>query len=247
MSAIVGSLHLLDPDPAVRARAVELDRARLRLAQALGASGLIEVPAFGPCRFPELANTAPPHRTEDELLVAALRSLAPDIRQTGVRLLIEPLTKRETHYMNLQSHGARVIEESQTPVWRCSVTSITCRWRNPTSPRRQACRPHGVVHLADGSARTEPGSLPFDYRPGFHALKAAGFDGWLTMGARPPTTPRRALAPCAGLCQAAMGGGLNPMGALSACTSCRRDARSMRGTQARQSPCSPTGSTGARS
>jgi sugar phosphate isomerase/epimerase len=84
VSAIVGSLHLLDPDPALRARAVELDRARLRLAQALGASGVIEVPAFGPCRFPDVANTPPPHRREDELLVAALRSLAPDIRQSGV-------------------------------------------------------------------------------------------------------------------------------------------------------------------
>ena len=29
----------------------------------------------------------------------------------------------------------------------------------------------GYVHLADGLKRTEPGSLPFDYRPGFHALK----------------------------------------------------------------------------
>jgi hypothetical protein len=27
------------------------------------------------------------------------------------------------------------------------------------------------VHLADGAERTEPGSLPFDYRLGFGALK----------------------------------------------------------------------------
>jgi sugar phosphate isomerase/epimerase len=37
------------------------------------------------------------------------------------------------------------------------------------------------VHLADGEARTRPGSLPFDYRPGFRSLKAHGFSGWLTM------------------------------------------------------------------
>jgi hypothetical protein len=55
VSAVVGSLKLLDPDPDTRAQAVELDKRRLQLASALGASGVIEVPAFGPCRFPAIA------------------------------------------------------------------------------------------------------------------------------------------------------------------------------------------------
>ena len=32
----------------------------------------------------------------------------------------------------------------------------------------------GYAHLADGEKRTEPGSLPFDYRPAFRALKKWG-------------------------------------------------------------------------
>ena len=56
-----------------------------------GATGVIEVPAFGECRFPELANTPSPHRKEDALLVEGLRALAPDIARTGVGVLIEPL------------------------------------------------------------------------------------------------------------------------------------------------------------
>jgi sugar phosphate isomerase/epimerase len=35
--------------------------------------------------------------------------------------------------------------------------------------------------LADGKARTAPGTLPFDYRPGFRALKDWNFSGWLNM------------------------------------------------------------------
>ena len=196
VSAIVGSLHLLDPDPAVRTRAMELDRERLGLAQALGASGVIEVPAFGPCHFPEVANTPPPHRKEDELLVAALRSLAPDIRRTGVRLLIEPLTKGETHYMNLQSHGARVIEESQTPGAALLSDFYHMQMEEPDIAATLGTygRHTAYVHLADGAARTEPGSLPFDYRPGFHALKAAGFDGWLTMECKATDNAEAALA-----------------------------------------------------
>jgi sugar phosphate isomerase/epimerase len=50
------------------------------------------------------------------------------------------------------------------------------------------------VHLADGKARTEPGSLPFDYRPGFAALKKWGFSGWLTMECKATDNPEAALA-----------------------------------------------------
>jgi sugar phosphate isomerase/epimerase len=50
------------------------------------------------------------------------------------------------------------------------------------------------VHLADGAARTEPGSLPFDYRPGFRALKRAGFRGWLTMECKATDNAEAALA-----------------------------------------------------
>src|SRR5829696_5152905 len=60
VSAIVGSLALLEPDPAARRRAVALDRSRIKLAHRLGAVGVIEVPVFGACRFPELANAGAP-------------------------------------------------------------------------------------------------------------------------------------------------------------------------------------------
>ena len=57
VSAIVGSIKLLDPDPEVRSAAIDLDRERLELARQLGAMGLIEVPTFGPCRFGQGTDT----------------------------------------------------------------------------------------------------------------------------------------------------------------------------------------------
>ena len=48
--------------------------------------------------------------------------------------------------------------------------------------------------FADGTARTEPGSLPFDYRPGFGALKQWGFSGWLTVESVATANPAAALA-----------------------------------------------------
>ena len=158
--------------------------------------GVIEVPVFGPCRYPEMANTPGPHRREDDLLIEGLRALAPDLAGTGVQILIEPLTAKETHYMNLQQHGP--------PGHRGggNVRDGLAERLLPHAARGAGYRADALatvgrhtayVHLADGARRTEPGSLPFDYRPGFRALKAHGFCGWLTMECKATDDPASSL------------------------------------------------------
>jgi sugar phosphate isomerase/epimerase len=196
ISAIVGSIKLLDPDPAERAKAIELDRRRLEMAQALGAMAVIEVPTFGACRFPETAGKSSPHAVEDRLLVEALKQLAPDVARTGVKILLEPLTKKETHYMNLQGHGARIIQESGGQCARLlsDFYHMQMEERDIVETLTKIGKYTGYVHMADGAKRTEPGSLPFDYRPGFRALKNAGYCGWLTVESRASGDPEAALA-----------------------------------------------------
>ncbi len=176
VSAIVGSLGLLAADPGARREGIELTRKRLHLARELGAAALIEVPTFGPCKFPE-------HGPEDRLLAEALTSLAPDVKRTGVMLLLEPLTRKETHYMNTQAHGARVLEQVGEPGIRLLSDFYHMQLEEPDVGKTLATlgRHTGYVHLADGEPRTFPGSLPFDYRPGFRSLKRHRFSGWLTM------------------------------------------------------------------
>jgi sugar phosphate isomerase/epimerase len=195
VSAIVGSIQLLDPDPAVRAKAVELDRKRLEMARALGAVAVIEVPAFGPCRFPETAGTPGPHAAEDRLLIDAIRQLAPDVQRTGVKILLEPLSKKETHYMNLQGHGARIIEQSGGQCARLlsDFYHMQMEEQDIGDALTRFGKYTGYVHMADGVKRTEPGSLPFDYRPGFKALKKAGYCGWLTVESSASDDPDAAL------------------------------------------------------
>jgi sugar phosphate isomerase/epimerase len=195
VSAIVGSVQLLDPDPTVRAKAVELDRKRLEMARDLGAEAVIEVPTFGPCRFPEAAGTPGPHAVEDRLLIDALKQLAPDVQRTGVKILLEPLTKKRTHYMNLQGHGARIIEQSGGRCARLLSDFYHMQMEEPDigDTLRRYGKYTGYVHLADGVKRTEPGSLPFDYRPGFKAIKKAGYCGWLTVESSASDDPDAAL------------------------------------------------------
>ncbi len=194
VSAIVGSLKLLNPDPKVRADGVKLDRDRLRIAAELGASGVVEVPIFGPCQL-GLEPEAACKEKEDQLLVEGLKQLVSDTERTGVTLLLEPLTRKETHFMNLQGHGSRIIEEVgggnfgllsdfyHMQMEEGNIARTLERWGQQTR----------YVHMADGEARTEPGSLPFDYRPGFRALKDHGYDGWLTIESGATDDPESAL------------------------------------------------------
>lgn len=195
VSAIVGSLGLLDTDPEKRAAAVELDRRRLQMAQELRADFLIEVPIFGPNRFQDLSPVMTPREIEERLLIAGLKQLIPDMKRTGVTVLLEPLTQKETHFMNLQSQGAAVIKAIGEPTIKLlsdfyhmqmeeqDIGQTLSRYGNHTA----------YVHLADGEKRTEPGSLPFDYRPGFRALKKWKFAGWLTMESKATDTADAAL------------------------------------------------------
>jgi len=195
VSAIVGSLKLLDTDPRVRAEAIELDRRRLEMAKELGASGVIEVPIFGPNRFQDLSPIMTPREIEDRLLVAALQQLAPDVARTGVNILIEPLTKKETHYLNLQSHGVEIIKAVAASGFKLLSDFYHMQMEEKDiAETLAACGAYtGYVHLADGVKRTEPGSLRFDYRPGFWALKNAGFAGWLTVESGATDNPEAAL------------------------------------------------------
>jgi sugar phosphate isomerase/epimerase len=195
VSAMVGSIKLLDTDPQVRAEAVETDRKRLEVAQALGASALIEVPTFGPCKFQDLSPIMTPREIEDRLLVAGLKQLIPDVQRTGVKLIIEPCNRKETHYIYQQSQAAEIIEQVNAPGFNLlsDFYHMQLEEKDIAETLARYGKYTAYVHLADGAARTEPGSLPFDYRPGFHALKNWGFSGWLTVESKATDNPEAAL------------------------------------------------------
>jgi sugar phosphate isomerase/epimerase len=195
VSAITGSIKLLDTDPAVRAQAVELDCQRLEMARTLGASDVLEVPTFGPNRFQDISPIMTPREIEERLLVTELKELAPDVQRTGINLMLEPCNRKETHFMYLQSQAAGFIEAVGAPGFK--LISDFYHMQLEEQDIAETLKKYGkytvYVHLADGKARTEPGSLPFDYRPGFRALKNWGFSGWLNMEFRTSGSPEAEL------------------------------------------------------
>ena len=196
VSAITGSIKLIDTDPVIRAQAVETDRQRLEMARILGASDLLEVPTFGPNRFQDISPLMTPREIEERLLVLQLKQLVPDVQRTGVNLMIEACNRKETHFMYLQSQAAGFVEAVGAPGFKLisDFYHMQLEEQDIAATLKKYGKYTVYVHLADGKARTEPGSLPFDYRPGFHALKEWGFSGWLNMEFRPTDSPEPALA-----------------------------------------------------
>lgn len=183
VSAIIGSIFLLDVDPAKRAKAIELDRQRLQMAKVLKAEFMNEVPVFGAPLFQDLSPVMNVREIEEKLLIAQLKELASDVEKSGVTLMLEPCNRKETHFMNRQEQAARIIEAVGSPSIGILSDFYHMQLEEPSIP--EALSRYGkytsYVHMADGEQRMEPGSLPFDYRPGFHELKKWGYSGWLTV------------------------------------------------------------------
>jgi sugar phosphate isomerase/epimerase len=196
VSAIVGSIQLLDTDPQKRAEGVELDRRRLRMAKQLGADCVIEVPVFGANKFHDISPLMTAREVEEKLLIGGLKQLAVDVERTGITLLLEPCNRKETHFMNRQSQAAETIEAVGAAGFR--TLSDFYHMQLEEQDIGQTLGRYGkytaYVHLADGAERTEPGSLPFDYRPGFRALKKWGYAGWLTVESGATDNPEGALS-----------------------------------------------------
>jgi sugar phosphate isomerase/epimerase len=97
--------------------------------------------------------------------------------------MLEPCNQKETHFMYLQSQAAGFIEAVDAPGFKIlsDFYHMQLEERDIAATLREYGKYTAYVHLADGKARTAPGTLPFDYRPGFRALKEWGFSGWLTM------------------------------------------------------------------
>ena len=195
VSAIVGSIELLHIDAEKRSKAIETDRRRLETATALKADCLIEVPTFGPSRFPDLSPLMNAREVEERLLMAGLKQLAGDIERSGVTLLLEPCNHKETPFMYRQSQAARVIEGVGSPAIGILSDFYHMQLEEPNiaATLAQYGRYTRYVHLADGEKRLEPGSLPFDYRPGFRELKKWGYAGWLTIESKATDRPEAAL------------------------------------------------------
>ena len=182
---VAGSGALLDPDPRERVAGKELTKERLHLAGMLGAAGVLVVPQFGPApRLPDLSPYKTAAELERELFVMQLRELAPAAAEAGAPVFLEPLNRYEQHLVNRLDQGVVFCEQVGADIKIMADFFHMNIEEADIAGSIRAAGPHIVyVHVAD-SNRLQPGRGHLDFRPGFTALKEAGYDGYLGIECR---------------------------------------------------------------
>jgi sugar phosphate isomerase/epimerase len=177
--SIDGGVGLLDPDPHRRAATLDQIRARLDLAAALGARGVLLVPQFG--RSPVLPDLSPLSSAADlerDLLVLQLRELLPAASAAGVPLYLEPLNRYEAHLVNRLEQGLAVADEAGHGIGvLADFFHMNIEEANIAASITAARGRIVHVHVAD-SNRRQPGLGHLDFGPGLAALKAGGYNGY---------------------------------------------------------------------
>jgi len=171
-------LYLTSPDPAVQQRTVDYLGLLARTCSALGGTVLV----FG---SPQQRNLLPGVSAEQALDIAAdvFRRAMPEIASCGARLCMEPLTKKETDFINTCAEAVQLIERIDHPEFVLhqdvkamlgaeseSVESLIKNFRN-------LC---GHFHVNDTNL-LGPGMGDTDFRPILTALHDVDYDGWVSV------------------------------------------------------------------
>ncbi|MFD1677161.1 sugar phosphate isomerase/epimerase family protein [Alicyclobacillus fodiniaquatilis] len=187
---------LLFPQKEDRLQSREEIKQLLSLAAEVGAKdGVIVVPIFGSPQLPDLTPWKTPLEMEEELLVEQLGELAEYAGQQGTKVILEPLNRYETHYINRLEQAVHICErvKSQHMTILADFFHMSIEESDIASSIRKASDWIGYVHLAD-SNRLLPGLGHTDFRSGFAALKESGYKGWMSLECGVPGDPAETLA-----------------------------------------------------
>ncbi len=191
---------LLDPDAGERRKALEQISRVLRVAETIGAGGLILVPIFGPPRLPDLSPLASARDLERDLLVELLKRIAEDLDKDNVTttVLLEPLNRYETHFLKTLDDAVDIAQRVAHPKVKIMADFFHMHIEEPNTPEaiKRAGDWIAHVHLADNT-RLLPGTGDIDFAAGFSALKEIGYDKYMALECGVPGDPDVELPKCA--------------------------------------------------
>lgn len=169
---------LLSADPAERQAQIEQLKGVCALAEECGVRAVIIVPVFGGPRLPDLTPWRSVVELEEALLDVVLPQVGDIAASHGVTLVMEPLNRYETHFLNTLAHGAAICQRVGHPNVRVMADFFHMHIEEADLAASLAGNLPYVshVHLAD-SNRNLPGCGHTDFAPAFRVLKNSGFRG----------------------------------------------------------------------
>ncbi len=148
----------------------------LTAAGALGSTGLIIVPAFN-------GQTKLDHKESRELLVKLLPELGDHAQKAGTRILLEPLNRRECHFLRQVSDAAAICRDVNNPgiALMGDFWHMTWEETSDTAAFLSAAKYLHHVHMASRKSRRMPGEDDGDnYVDGFRGLKLIGYQDFVS-------------------------------------------------------------------
>ncbi len=185
----------LVPDPADRARRFAALADLLRLADALGAGGVVSVPVRPPHAFPEMKDR------DQELLTLAVdefRRWTEALPAGTAAVFLEPLNRYEAFFLNRVGQATALAAQVDHPRVQAlgDLFHMNIEETDPGDPLVAAGKRLGHVHIADNN-RFEPGAGCLNFGPAFAALKAIDYQGFVSIECWSPKGPRLSGDPAA--------------------------------------------------
>lgn len=180
--------NLLSADRSERELAMREIKSKLSAASRLEAVGLIVVPIFGKAVLPDLY---PLYSTIEELerrlLVEELKDLGKYAEEVGSYILLEPLNRYETHFINRLEQAVEICEELKMEYIKIMADVFHMNIEEADIPKsiKEAGEYIRHVHLAD-SNRYVPGYGHTDFKSIFDALKDIKYGYYMALECRVP-------------------------------------------------------------
>lgn len=171
-------LYLTSPDPTIREKTADYLKLLARVCARLGGKVLV----FG---SPLQRSLLPAVSTEQAMSYAAevFRAAMPVFEEFQVELCMEPLTPRETDFINTCEQAVELMKMVQSPAFRLHQDVKAMLGAEPQSIPELIHQYHDVCghfHVNDSNL-LGPGMGDTDYHPIFKALIESGYDGWVSV------------------------------------------------------------------
>jgi len=174
---------LLSLDRSAREQAIKGIKIRLSMAAELDAVGVIVVPTFGGPKLPDLYPLFRDIRDlERKLLIEELKILGRHADNVGAYILIEPLNRYETHFVNRLEQAASICDEVGFEHVKImgDFFHMNIEEANISESLRKYAEYIKHIHLAD-SNRLPPGYGHIDFKSAFEVLKEVGYRYYLAL------------------------------------------------------------------
>jgi sugar phosphate isomerase/epimerase len=168
---------LISEQEEVRKKTVASMKEILTAAGALGATGMIMVPAF-------TGQTKLGHWESREVLLSLLPELAEHAQQAGTSIILEPLNRREAHFLRQVPDAAAICRDVNHPGVRVMGDFWHMTWEetNDMAAFLAAGDYLRHVHMASRKTRKMPGDDGGDnYVLGFKGLKLLGYPYFVSL------------------------------------------------------------------